>query len=64
MTLRHGVCNFDTCALVPYQGQGQRSTSRSLHSKIVKTFLILTKCFRFLNYLPRFAVNDTADPIS
>ncbi len=40
-----GVCINDICVLVPYQGQGQRSTSRSLHSKIVKTFLVLT--FRF-----------------
>ncbi len=36
------------CALIPYQGQGQRSMSRSLPSKIVKTLPVLTKCFHFL----------------
>ena len=36
---------FDICVLVPYLGQGQSSTLRSLHSKLVKTFLVLT--FRF-----------------
>ncbi len=41
-------CINDICVLVPYQGQGQRSTSRSLHSKIVKTFLVLTFHFHDL----------------
>ncbi len=34
--------------LVPHQGQSQRSTLRSLPSKIVKTFPFRTKCFHFL----------------
>ncbi len=38
----------DMCALIPYQGQGQRSMSRSLPSKIVITLPVLTKCFHFL----------------
>ncbi len=39
---------YDMCAPIPYQGQGQRSKSRSLPSKIVKTLLVRTKCFCFL----------------
>ncbi len=42
------VCINDIRVLVSYQGQGQRSTQRSLHSKIVKTFLVLTFCFHSL----------------
>ncbi len=48
MTLIIGVFINELCFLVPYQGQGQRSTSRSLHSKFVKTFLVHTFHFHDL----------------
>ncbi len=48
MTLISFVYIYDICALIPYQGQGQMSMSRSLPSKIVKTLPVLTKCFHFL----------------
>ena len=40
--------NNRSCDLISYQGQGQRSMFRSLHSKIVKSFPDRTKGFSFL----------------
>ena len=43
------TCNLAIIMVnLSYQGQGERSTSRSLHSKIVKTLLVCTKCFHSL----------------
>ncbi len=43
------VCIYYMCTTVLYQGQGQRSTSRSLHSKIVKmSFLQIVFTFFYV----------------
>ena len=46
----------DPCDLISYRGQGQRSYLTSLLKQNVETFLVLTFCFRSVQYLSTLAV--------